>query len=426
MGAATKQNVSMTDPGRSRETEIFLKGIGGDYPAVPTGFEALERRAEQVLSPRAWAYIAGGAGVGATMRANRDAFDRRRIVPRMFRDVSQRDLSLTLFGTKLHSPILLAPVGVLEMMHADADLAVARAARATGVPMILSSQASIPMERCARELGDSPRWYQLYWNTSNDVVASFVERAERCGCTAIVLTLDTTMFGWRTRDLDLGSLPFLFGRGIAQYTSDPMFRSLLNEKLPEPAVRPRVTLQTIAAILELRRHGVAAGLSLREMRRAVQRFSATFSRPSLAWSDLGFLRGVTKLPIILKGIQHADDARRALDHGVDGIVVSNHGGRQIDGAVGSLDAMPPIVSAVGGKMPVLFDSGIRSGADVFKAVALGANAVLLGRPYAYGLAVAGETGAREVIRNVIAEFDLTVGLAGCTSLRDLTPDRLVG
>ncbi len=416
----------MTDPGRNRETEIFLKGIGGDHPAVPTGFDELERRAEQVLSPQAWAYIAGGAGVGATMRANREAFDRRRIVPRMFRDVSQRDLSLTLFGTQLHSPILLAPVGVLEMMHAEADLAVARAARATGVPMILSSQASIPMEMCARELGDSPRWYQLYWNTSNDVVASFVERAERCGCTAIVLTLDTTMFGWRTLDLDLGSLPFLFGRGIAQYTSDPVFRSLLYETLPVPAVRPRVTLQTVAAILELRRHGAAAGLSLGEMRRAVQRFSATFSRPSLAWSDLAFLRGVTKLPIILKGIQHADDARLALDHGVDGIVVSNHGGRQIDGAVGSLDAMPPIIAAVGGKMPVLFDSGIRSGADVFKAVALGAHAVLLGRPYAYGLAVAGETGAREVIRNVIAEFDLTVGLAGCTSLLDLTPDRLVG
>ena len=416
----------MTDPGRTRETEIFLKGIGGDYPAVPTGFDELERRAAQVLSPQAWAYIAGGAGVGATMRANREAFDRRRIVPRMFRDVSHRDLSLTLFGTRLHSPILLAPVGVLEMMHADADLAVARAARTTGVPMILSSQASIPMERCVRELGDSPRWYQLYWNTSNDVVASFVERAERCGCTAIVLTLDTTMFGWRTQDLDLGSLPFLFGRGIAQYTSDPVFRSLLDEALPAPAVRPRVTLKTIAAILELRRHGAAAGLSLREMRRAVQRFSATFSRPSLAWSDLAFLRGVTKLPIILKGIQQADDASRALDHGVDGIVVSNHGGRQIDGAVGSLDALPPIVATVGGRIPVLFDSGIRSGADVFKAIALGANAVLLGRPYAYGLAVAGETGACEVIRNVIAEFDLTVGLAGCTSLSDITPDRLVG
>jgi lactate 2-monooxygenase len=414
----------MTDPGRTRQTEIFLKGVAGDRPAVPTGFDELERRAKEALTPQSWAYISGGAGVGATMRANREAFDRRRIVPQLFRDVSKRDLSLTLFGTKLHSPVLLAPVGVLEMMHRGADIAVAQAARATRVPMIISSQASTPMEAIAAELGDSPRWYQLYWNTTNDVVASFVERAERCGCTAIVLTLDTTMFGWRTHDLDLASLPFLFGRGIAQYTSDPVFRSLLGETFPPPAVRPRLTLKTIAAILELRRHGAAAGLSLGEMRRAVQRFSATFSRPSLAWSDLAFLRSVTKLPIILKGIQHSDDARRAVDHGVDGIVVSNHGGRQIDGAVGSLDALPPVVAAIDRKMPVLFDSGIRSGADVFKAISLGATAVLLGRPFAYGLAIAGEMGAREVIRNVIAEFDLTVGLAGCTSLADLTPERL--
>lgn len=376
------------------------------------------------MSREAWAYIAGGAGSGATMLANRQAFDRWKIVPRMLRDVSRRDLSVELFGARLPAPLLLAPVGVLELMHPDADLAVARATRTLGVPMIFSNQASVPMEACARELGDTPRWFQLYWSSSDDLVASFARRAEACGCQAIVLTLDTTMLGWRTRDLDLASLPFLRGMGIAQYTSDPVFRSQLAEPLDVTTPGPRVNLASIGALLQVRRRARAASLSTADMRKAVRNFTQTYSRPSLTWNNLAYLRGVTKLPLVLKGIQHVEDATRALEEGVDGIIVSNHGGRQVDGARGSLDALPGVVDAVKGRIPVLFDSGVRGGADIFKALAIGATAVLLGRPYAYGLAIAGETGVREVVENCAAELDLTLGLAGYASVRALTRDAL--
>ena len=377
------------------------------------------------MTPEAWAYVAGGAGQGSTMRANRDAFERWRIVPRVLRDASTRDLSIELFGASLPSPILLGPVGVLEMMHRDADLAVARAARAERVPMVFSNQASVPMERVAVALGDSPRWFQLYWSTSNPLVESFVHRAEACGCGAIVVTLDTTMLGWRTQDLDVASLPFLRGKGIAQYTSDPVFRADAARSAGAPMASPRFGPALIGALLDLLSASRRAGMSPGEMRRAVAHFTASYSRPSLQWRDLPLLRAMTNLPIVLKGVQHPDDARRAADDGIDGIIVSNHGGRQVDGAIGSLNALPAIADAVGGRMPVLFDSGVRSGMDVFKAMALGATAVLLGRPYVYGLAIAGEAGVREVIRNCIAELDLTLGLTGYTSVRDLNRDALV-
>ena len=412
-------------PGPARQREVYLNGLSGGRPAVPTNAEALERLAEQAMTPQAWAYVSGGAGSGSTMRANRDAFTRWRIVPRVLRDVSTRDLSVELLGMRLASPFLLAPVGVLEMVHPDADLAVARAARSVGVPMILSNQASVPMEDCALTLGDSARWFQLYWSTSNDLVASFVRRAEACACGALVLTLDTTMLGWRTRDLDLAWLPFLRGMGIAQYTSDPVFRALLSEPLGAPGQGPRPSLSSLSAVMQLMRRARRARLSTRNMRAAVQRFIATYSRPSLTWPDLGLLRGMTKLPLVLKGIQHPADARRAVEERVDAIVVSNHGGRQVEGAIGCLDALPGIVQAVQGRIPVLFDSGVRTGADAFKALALGATAVFVGRPYVYGLAIAGEAGVRETIQNLTAELDLTVGLAGETSVRSLTGDALV-
>jgi lactate 2-monooxygenase len=296
------------------------------------------------------------------------------------------------------------------------------------VPFIFSSQASFPMEQVAAAMGDGPRWFQLYWSRDDALVRSFVARAEACGCEAIVLTLDTTMLGWRARDLDLAYLPFLRGKGIAQYTSDPVFMASLDHPLPDAAPATRINLSALRTFGQMvRRHpgGMAANLRSGAPRRAVQRFVATYSRPSLTWDDLAFLRRLTKLPILLKGIQHPDDARQAVERGMDGIVVSNHGGRQVDGAVGSLDALPGVVDAVAGRVPVLFDSGIRGGADVFKALALGAAAVCLGRPYAYGLALAGEAGVREVVQNVAADFDLTLGLAGCASVREVTREMLV-
>ena len=415
--------MSLNDIGRLRQSAIYIQGLAGQRPRVPTQPEALERRARDVMTERGWAYVAGGAGGEQTMRANREAFARWQLVPRILRNVETRDLSVTLFGRAMPAPLLLCPVGVLEMAHRDADLAVAKAASSLGVPMIFSSQASVSMETCAAAMGQSPRWFQLYWSRMDALMESFVRRAERCGCEAIVLTLDTTMLGWRPRDLDLGSLPFLYGKGIAQYTSDPVFRAALGEALDQPpTTQAAVTTASILALVGAARRypgGMLKALRSGEARKAVQRFFAVFSRPALEWNDLARLRALTKLPIVLKGIVHPDDARRAVDAGMNGVIVSNHGGRQADDCIATLDALPAIVKAVDRKIPVLFDSGIRTGADAVLALALGADAVCIGRPYVYGLAIDGERGARDVIQNILAEMDLTMGLIGCRSIADV-------
>ncbi len=414
--------------GLQQQTSIYAAGVSGGRPRVPTDATMLEERAREAMSPEAFAYVAGGAGTGATMRANRAAFDRWRIVPRMLRDVAERDTSVELFGRTLPAPFLIAPIGVLEMAHRDAERAVARAVRDEGLPMIYSNQASVPMEEVTEILGDAPRWFQLYWSTRSELVESFARRAEACGCEAITVTLDTTMLGWRTRDLDLGWLPFLRGMGIAQYTSDPVFTQLLSEPADSSQPEPKRNLAALKMLVKLVRNypdSFLPALRSGRARAAVQRFIQIYSRPSLTWADLPFLRERTSVPILLKGILHPDDARRAVDEGIAGIVVSNHGGRQVDGAIATLDALPAVVDAVDGRIPVLLDSGIRSGADIFKALALGARAVLLGRPYVYGLALAGEAGVREVVTNFIADFDLTMGLAGCRSVAEIGPEALV-
>ncbi len=415
--------------GRERQSALYVGGVSARRPRVPVAADGLEQAARRAMSSEAYAYVAAGAGAERTKAANREAFDRWRIVPRMLRDASERRLETELFGRTLPAPLLLAPIGVLELAHREADLAVGRAAAAEGVPMIFSNQASRPMEEVAGAMGDGPRWFQLYWSTSNDLVESFVARAEACGCEAIVVTLDTTLLGWRPRDLDLAYLPFLRGKGIAQYTSDPVFRRMLDgpgDGSPERS--PQINLAALRTLIELTRaypDRFLRTLRSGRARAAVERFVAIYSRPSLTWEDLPFLRERTRLPIVLKGILHRDDAERALDHGMDGIVVSNHGGRQVDGAIATLDALPEILEAVDGRAPVLLDSGIRGGADAFKALALGATAVLLGRPYVYGLAVAGETGVREVIQNVVGELDLTLGLAGGSATAELDRGTLV-
>jgi lactate 2-monooxygenase len=408
--------------GRRRQADVYFAGVRGKKPRVPTNPSALEERARRKMSAQGFAYVAGGAGLETTMAANRAAFERRRIVPRACRDVSVRRTAVELFNRTLPGPFLTAPVGVLEMAHRDADLAVARATAAEGVPMIFSSQASKPMEECAAAMGAGPRWFQLYWSTSNELVRSFVARAEACGCEAIVLTLDTTMLGWRLRDLDLAYLPFLLGKGIAQYASDPVFQRLIDEAEPPVQERGPVNLAAIGALVRLARAYPGSSwenLRSERPRAAVRLFLETYSRPSLTWDDLSFLLEATALPVLLKGILHPADARKAVELGIDGIIVSNHGGRQVDGAIASLDALPEIVEAVGRRVPILLDSGIRSGADAFKALALGAQAVLIGRPYVYGLAAGGEAGVREVLRNFHADFDLTMGLAGCAAVDEI-------
>jgi lactate 2-monooxygenase len=417
--------------GVRRQTRIYLDGVSGRRPPIPLDAERLEQAARRRMRPEAFAYVAAGAGNEHTVSANRAAFGRWRIVPRMLRDVERRDTSIELFGQRLPSPFLLAPVGVLELAHPQADCAVARAARDTGTAMVFSNQASRPMEGVARILADTPHWFQLYWSRSNELVESLASRAERSGCRAIVITLDTTMLGWRSRDLEGAYLPFLHGKGIAQYTSDPVFRRLITEPAsPETGDQPepRPTLAALRTLIELTRaypDGFWRTLRTGRGRAAVQRFTQIYSRPSLTWETLAFLRERTHLPIVLKGILHPDDAARAVDEGIDGVIVSNHGGRQVDGAIATLDALPAVVEAVAGRIPVLLDSGVRGGADVFKALALGARAVLIGRPYVYALALAGRAGVRDYLLNLAADFDLTLGLAGCRSVAEIGPDAVV-
>ncbi len=378
----------MTDPkkpqamptGAERALQIYTLGFG-----------------EEILAPRAYDYVAGGAGGEDTMRANREAFYRWRIVPRMLRDVSKRDLSVEVLGARLPAPVLLGPVGAQEVVHNEADVASARAAASLGLPFVLSTVSSRSIEEVAQsaaKVAESPRWFQLYWGKNPQLTASMVQRAERAGYSALVVTLDTHSLGWRERDLHHGCLPFMLGQGLANYFSDPVFRGLLAQA---PEQNPPA---------------------------AIQLWGSLFSNAALTWKDIGFLRQHTRVPIILKGILHSNDAARALDAGVDALIVSNHGGRQVDGSVGALDALPAVVREVNGRVPVLFDSGIRRGADVFKALALGARAVLLGRLYMWGLAVAGEEGVRDVLLNLVADLDLTMALSGYTCCRELDASAL--
>lgn len=417
--------------GRARQNVIYRAGISGITPKVPTEAGRLEAAARRALlrrpgGRRAWAYIYGGAGSGATMDANREAFDRRRIVPRMLRDTSERDLSVELFGRRLPAPVLVAPIGAAGLITRDADLDVGAAAAERGLPYILSSQGSSPMEATAAAMdaasstGSAPRWFQLYWSKDEALVDSFIARAEAIDADALVITLDTTLLGWRPWDLDLGSLPFTRGVGIAQYTSDPRFAELVAERVATDVEDEPVTVtpQAVRTMLEMARNHpgrLLDNLRAPETRAAVQTFLDTFSNPALSWDHLATLRERTRLPIVLKGVLHPDDAQRAFDTGVDAVMVSNHGGRQVDGSIGTLDALVRIREAVGAEPTVLLDSGIRGGADAIKAMACGADAVTLGRPHLYGLAIAGRRGVGEVLDNLLAEIDLTLSLSGVNS-----------
>lgn len=421
---------------RAVQSEVYRAGVGGTKPAVPVDQSALERAARKATSAEAFAYLAGGAGGESTMAANRAAFGRWQVWPRVLRDVGERDLSIELLGRRRATPFLLSPIGVAELAHADADVAVGRAAAELDVPYVLSNQASRPMEEVAAAMGSASRWFQLYWSASHELNASLLRRAEAADCEAVVVTLDTHVLGWRTRDLDAAFLPFTRGQGIAQYTSDPVFAGLVRERVARSAAsgaRPKVTPTLLRSAFSIARSAVGTRLvdggvrdALRSPlpRAAVETFLDVFADPSLTWDDLARLREWTSLPVLLKGVLHPDDAGRALDHGVDGIVVSNHGGRQVDRSVATLDALPAIVERVGGRVPIVLDSGIRGGADAFIALALGATAVGIGRPYAYGLAVAGREGVREVVRNHIAELDVTMALAGHRSVAEIGRDSL--
>jgi len=372
-----------------RQLEIYRKGLFGMPEPFPVDNASLESAARAAMKPEAYDYVAGSAGTEQTADANRRAFVKWQIVPRFLRDVSQRDWSIELFGRRYPAPIYVAPVGVQGIIHADGELGTARACAKLGIPFTLSTVASYTIEQVAEAMGAAPRWFQLYWSRAHEVAASFVRRAEAAGYSAIVVTVDTFMLAWRPRDLRRGYLPFMHGEGLANYFSDPAFRALL-------AAPPEADPGS-----------------------AVMQFAAIFGNPSLTWDDLSRLREWTQLPILLKGILHPDDAREAVQRGVNGIIVSNHGGRQVDGAIPALEALQFVVDAVGGAVPVLFDSGIRTGADALKALALGARMVGLGRTVMWALGVDGENGVHTYLRNFLADFDLTLALSGYKNLSEI-------
>jgi lactate 2-monooxygenase len=368
------------------QLEIYLAGTQGRQPRFPVDFAGLERRAAEALPPWVLSYVAGGAGDEHTQRANVAAFERWGLVPRMMRGATERDLSTSYLGLELPHPLFLCPIGVLGICSQDlhGDLAVARAAARTGVPMIASTLSQDPLEEVAAALGDTPGLFQLYTPNDRDLAVSLIHRAERAGFRALVVTLDTWVTGWRPRDLNTANFPQLRGYCLANYTSDPVFRSRLTSSDPAAAV----------------------GL-----------FAQVFGH-AVTWDDLTWMREATALPIVLKGISHPEDARRARDLGVDGLYCSNHGGRQANGGVPALATLPGVVEAAG-DLPVLFDSGVRSGTDVVKALALGATAVGTGRPQAYALAVGGEEGVVHHLRSFLAEADLLMAVDGYPDLPSL-------
>jgi len=373
---------------------IYRQGMLEDEtPEYPVGYEDLREEAHGAMSEEARAYVHGGAGAEETFRRGQD-FSGWRIVPRMLQGVEDRDLSVEFLGEEIGFPVMVTPLGVQTLVHDEGELATARAAREMGVPFVLSSLSSTPMEDVADALGDTPKYFQFYWSSDEDIARSFLNRAEDAGYDGIVLTVDAPILGWRERLVDRGYYPFLEGEGVANYFSDPAFRDRLGAP---PEDDPRA---------------------------AVEEFLGIFGDPSLTWDDLSFLFDNTDLPVHVKGVLHPDDARRAVDAGADGVGVSTHGGRQVDGSVTALEALPGVVDALD-DVTVTFDSGVRRGSDVFRALALGADACLLGRPFVYGLALGGQDGVEHVLRSTIADFDLTMGLAGRDSARSIDRDAVV-
>lgn len=371
------------------QNEIYGAGLQGVRPKWPVDFKSLEARATAAMSPDLLSYVQGGCGDEFTQRRNAEAFHDWGVVPRMLVDASKRDLSIELFGLKLPTPLFMSPIGVIGMCAQDGhgDIATAVAAQRTGVPVMASTLANDPIEAVGAALGDGIGFFQLYTPKDRELAESLIRRAETAGFKALVVTLDTWVTGWRPRDLNDANFPQLRGHVLQNYFTDPRFLTILGKSVAEdPAT-------------------------------AIRTWGSLFGK-TLTWDDLSWLRSATKLPIVLKGICHPDDARRAVDLGVDGVFCSNHGGRQANGGIAAIDLLEDIVAA-SGDTPVLFDSGVRSGSDVAKALAMGARAVGVGRPYAYGLAIGGVDGVVHVLRSILAELDLLMAVDGFPTLAAL-------
>ncbi|KAJ7599927.1 oxidoreductase [Mycena floridula] len=408
--------------------ENWIPRLYGERKGVkPLGtvvFEEIEEKARQVLKdyPEAFMYANGNAGTWATYNGNLRAFQKYTIIPRMLVDASKRNLETTIFGVKHSGPIFMAPIGVQGIFTAEGELAPARAARALGVPFILSTASSRSIEEVAEANGDGHRWYQLYWPKTNEITLSVLRRAKANGYKALVVTLDTFAIGFRPHDLPKAYFPFGHGVGIEIGRSDPAFmakhgRQPITDHHPEFPYDPDKMNKLFEEGDEETKENVYLGFAWLN-----EAASGTYR----SWDDLKFLRDNWDGPLILKGIQSVKDAEKALDFGVDGIVVSNHGGRQVDGAIPSLYALANIMKSPlvkeaqkSGKLTVLFDSGIRTGSDIIKAIALGAQAVFMGRPWLYAGVVAGQAGIEQVLQHTMADLDSTLGLSGYSSLAEL-------
>lgn len=370
--------------------EIYMRGLKGVMPKLPTDFKTLVRRAEAAMPDTVLHYVQGGCGDELTQNRNVSAFEHWGLVPRMMVDASRPDLSVELFGLKLPHPLFMAPVGVAGMATQDqhGDIAAAKASAMAKVPYCGTTLMNDPMEEVFPHCGDTPAFFQLYCPKDDALAESLIGRAEQLGCKALVITLDTPTLGWRPRDLNASNFPQLRGHALQNYFSDARFKAMLGKPIEDNLGEAVMTM-----ILNHQR--------------------------VVTWKDLPWLRSITDMPIVLKGICHEEDARRAVDEGVDGIYCSNHGGRQANGGIAAIDLLPEVVAGAGGRVPVLFDSGIRSGTDMVKALALGATAVGLGRPFLYGLALDGPAGAAHVMRCILAEADLLMAVNGYPSVQAL-------
>lgn len=378
----------MTRHGFEAQLNMYIKSLTGQSEwDWPVSVEDWRAEAKAQLADGPWGYVEGGAGAERTMANNRAAFEKWKIRPRLLRNVDDRDVTIDLFGKTYPTPFLLAPIGVQSIIHAEAESASAKAAAAMQVPFTVSTVSSVDLETLARSTEGAERWFQLYPGRDKAIVSSLIRRAEAAGYSAIVVTVDTTMLGWREKDLRNLYLPFLFGEGIANFLTDAAFLA----RLKEPPEKNRFA--------------------------AIQEFLSVYVNPAFTWDDLADIRRQTQLPLLVKGLTHPEDVQFAIKLGADGVVISNHGGRQVDGAISALDALVETRRVIGSDFPLLLDSGIRHAADALKAIALGANGILIGRPYAYALAVGGEAGVRELLRQWIAELDLQLALSGYPSIR---------
>ncbi|KAI0258412.1 FMN-dependent alpha-hydroxy acid dehydrogenase [Gloeopeniophorella convolvens] len=418
----------MSDTWSSYIYPIYTEGL---RPSIGSyDYRKLEQRSEEVTKDNraAYLYTFGSAGSGLTNKANRTALERWQIIPRMLRDASERNIETEIFGVKLRSPLIIAPVGVQGILHPDGEFATARAAAKLGVPYTLSTASTRSLEAVAKANGDGHRWYQLYWPRANEVTISLLNRAKASGYTALVVTLDTFQLGWRPHDLDTSYIPFGAGVGVQVGTSDPVF-------MARYGLQPRDEEPKFPLDLDKFRATAAAGDPTAQ---EAAKLGAGWLREAnsgrfRSWEDIKFLRENWQGPIVLKGVQTVADAHSALDAGVDGIVVSNHGGRQVDGAIGSFSALVKITASKrvreaqeSRKFTVLFDSGVRTGSDVIKALAMGAQAVLaidncpsVGRPFMYGLSISGEKGVEEVLRGLLADTEITLGLSGFKNIAEI-------